>query len=210
MLDWLNILAIPRFSQGSVWWLLHRLIGHSDLAALNKSSSLYLYVDRTGRILIIIRSGQAAVVGRHRRCWRLDGGARRWRRVRMTGVVKEPAEGKLVEAVVVAVVVVRRLLGFVIRPQLLRVDGIEVGGVGVKEDARLVRGLLRKILIVIKTIIIKCQKNDSYCMFQKYYAFFFTNNCRPSPVGHVINCMRCKWYSRQPLAGHFITTNHSL
>ena len=59
----------------------------------------------------------------------------------MAAVVKEPPKGELVEAVIVPVVVVLVRHLVVVVPQLVRVDGIKVGGVRVIEDARLVRGL---------------------------------------------------------------------
>ena len=55
-------------------------------------------------------------------------------------VVKEPSESELVEAVVVPVDVLVALT-LVIRLQLLRVDRVEVAGVGLVLDGRLVRSI---------------------------------------------------------------------
>ena len=66
------------------------------------------------------------------------------RRVGVAGVVEKPAECKLVEAVIVPVVVVQVVGGRrVVVTELLGVDGVEVGGVRVEQDARLVRCLLK-------------------------------------------------------------------
>ena len=59
----------------------------------------------------------------------------------MPRIVKEPAERKLVEPVIVPVLVVVEVVVVVVA-QLLGVDGVKVGRVRVKEDAGLVRRLL--------------------------------------------------------------------
>ena len=88
-------------------------------------------IDRAGRILIV-----ACLLTRHLTRRHIRG-----RAVGMAAVVKEPPTGELVKAVIVPVVVVLVRHLVVVVPQLVRVDGIKVGGVRVIEDARLVRGL---------------------------------------------------------------------
>ncbi len=56
----------------------------------------------------------------------------------MTAVVEKSPESELVEAVIVPIVVVLLCHFVVVVPQLVRIDGVKVGGVCVVEDAGLV------------------------------------------------------------------------